>query len=386
MVRQRASSHALPAHPPGIREIRSRGAAAREMEARLAAGDIPVGLSAEEYARRVPKPFDGLGDQTKDVYEKFFRYFQDWCSGRGIGLDVVEADHVITYLEAARERKPPDESVSVSWLRSSVAAIQKGIAFYVVRPEVADPEAAIPEVDWAEVRLWVDREQSLKPDDQAPAAALTWSLIQHVIDVAWLPLAGERPEKTARRASLDVALILFMWGCLLRREEAAAARWGHIKIEQQPGHVYGVLQIPRGKTDRYGRGDVGYIHIHTVAALYDMAKACGRDITKLNEPIFGIGDRQISNRIKAACGRAGLRGEWSGHSPRRGALHDLLTHGFSLLEAMHAGRWVRPEMVSRYARGLTVRDGAMARLQSEDGYDMGIAPVVIRPQHGRSSS
>ena len=194
--------------------VRARGAAARLMESRIAAGDIPDGLSVEEYQRRIPGIFDGLAPSTKDTYAKFLSYFKEWCVPREIGLHQIETDHVITYLEDARER--PKDPVSVSWLRSSIAAVQRGLEFHVGRGEV----------DWWEVGLWVDDQRRKKPEASASADGLTWALIQRVVDAAWEPLDGEWPEKTRRRATFDTALILLMWGCLLRRSEAAAVKWG----------------------------------------------------------------------------------------------------------------------------------------------------------------
>ena len=354
-----------PRNGRSLRDVRARGELARQMEARIAAGDIPVGLSVEEYRRRIPGVFDGLGPATADAYDKFLRYFDAWCDSREIGRHCVETDHLITYLEQARER--PVDPVSVPWLRSTIAAVQKGLAFHVGGDSV----------DWEEVRLWVKDQQRLKPEAPASADGLTWSLIQRVLDVVWVPLDGEWPEKTRQRATFDTALILLMWGCLLRRGEAAAVTWGDISTEQHGLHVYGVLRIPYSKTDRYGHGEVGYIHLNTLAALQDMAQAWGRDGSKAKQRVFSICGRQICNRISAACERAGLRGRWSGHSPRVGASHDLLGHGFSLLEIMQVGRWVRPETVTRYVRNAAVGYGAMARLHAGDGTGLAMAPVLV---------
>ena len=348
-----------------LRQVRSRGAAARLMEERIAAGDIPVGLTVEEYRRRIPNVFDGLAESSKKAYEGFLSSFEAWCDSRGIGLHDIETDHVITYLEQARER--PTKPVGVSWLRSSIAAVRRGLEFHVDAPEV----------DWEEVRLWVDDERRRKPEAPTSADGLTWALLRRVVDAAWVPLDGEWPEKTRRRAAFDTALLLLMWGCLLRRDEAASARWADIVPEQHDKHVYGVLTIPRSKTDRYGQSQVGYVHVGTLAALQEMARACGRDPNQPKQLVFGIGGEQVSNRIRDACQRAGLRGRWRGHSPRVGASRDLMVHGFSLLETMQAGRWVRPETVSRYVRSHAVGAGAMARLNADGGSGMAMAPVLV---------
>ena len=209
------------------------------------------------------------------------------------------------------------------------------------------------------------------------ADGLTWEVISKVSTAAWIPKGHEWPEQTRRRATMDVALILVMWGCLLRRSEAARLRWGDISTEVVGGHAYGILKIASSKTDPLGKGEVGYLHIATLAALQEMAVACGRDPSDPDEMVFGIGAEQISNRIRDACAQAGLRGRWSGHSPRVGASQDLVRYGFTLLETMHAGRWSRAETVMRYVRGIAVGYGAMARMQDDRGPGQILMPVKI---------
>ena len=84
-----------------------------------------------------------------------------------------------------------------------------------------------------------------------------------------------------------------------------------------------------------------------------MAELCGRDSSDLGQRVFGMCDRQISDRIKAACRHAGLKGNFSGHSPRVGTAADLRASGFSLLEVMQAGGWASPKIAARYTEGRT---------------------------------
>ena len=332
---------------------------------RLASGDLPVGLTAEEVARALPKVFDGLAPKTKLEYGKFARYFKAWCLGRGVRPEDVETLHLRIYMQEARERRL--RPVSVSWLWTTLAGVRLSLRF----------EGLAGRVNWVELADFVRAEH--KSEKRAPVSAdgLTWELIGRVVTAAWTPKSHEWLEQTRRRATLDTALVLLMWGCLLRRSEAARVRWGDISTELVAGHAYGVLKIPFSKTDQTGRGEVGYVHVNTLAALQEMAVACGRDPSDEDEMVFGIGEEQISNRIKAACAHAGLRGRWSGHSPRVGAARDLVTYGFTLLEAQQAGRWSRPESLARYVRGIAVGDGAMARLNDDRRPGQGLMPFKI---------
>ena len=312
-----------------------------------------MGLTAEEVARAQPKRFKGLEPSTRQAYAKFASYFESWCRDRGVRPEAVETLHLKVYMQEARERR--DGPVSVSWLWSTLASVRLALDF----------EGLGGRVNWHEVAEVVREEHQFEKRAPVSADGLTWELIGRVVTAAWVPKRHEWAEATKRRATLDIALILLMWGCLLRRSEAARVRWGDISTESVRGHLYGVLNIPFSKTDKTGKGEVGYVHVSTMAALQEMAVENGRNTSQADQLVFGIGDRQISNRIKEACAHTGLRGRWSGHSPRVGASRDLMTYGFSLLETMQAGRWSRPESVSRYVRGIAVGDGAMARLSDD---------------------
>lgn len=332
---------------------------------RLESGDLPVGLTAEEVAEALPQLFEGLAPNTKEAYAKFARYFQQWCLPRGIRLEQVETAHIRTYMRAARRRRV--RPVSVSWLWSTLAGVRLSMRF----------EGLSGRVNWNELADFVYDEHLEGKSPPVQADGLTWELISEVSTAAWIPKDYEWPEQTRRRATMDIALVMLMWGCLLRRSEAACIRWGDISTEVVGGHVYGVLKINSSKTDPLAKGEVGYIHLNTLAALQDMAVACGRDPSDPRERVFGIGGQQICNRIRDACAHAGLRGRWSGHSPRVGASQDLMRYGFSLLETMHAGRWSRPETVSRYVRGIAMGYGGMARMQDDRGPGQMMLPCKI---------
>ena len=335
------------------------------LEERLESGDLPVGLTAEEVAEALPQPFEGLAPNTKATYKKFAQYFARWCLPRGITLEQVETAHLRFYMKAARRRRV--RPVSVSWLWSTLAGVRLAMRF----------QGLSGRVNWKQLADFVYDENVDRKPRAVQADGLTWEVIGRVVTAAWVPKSYEWPEQTRRRATMDIALMMLMWGCLLRRSEAACIRWGDISTEVVGGHAYGVLKINSGKTDPLARGEVGYVHVNTLAALQDMAVACGRDPSDREELVFGIGGQQICNRIKAACAHAGLPGRWSGHSPRVGASQDLMRHGFSLLETMHAGRWSRPETVSRYVRGIAMGYGAMARMQDDRGPGQILMPVKI---------
>ena len=349
-------------------------------------GIVPKGLTLEEVQGVVPKKMAGLAPSTVETYDYLSAYFVEWCKRRDLELEEVETLHLRVYLEEARyrpelrvypkatKRKPC--SVSVTWLRSTIAAVKKVLKF----------ERLDHRVHWQVLADWVTDEAKLAKKAPTSADGLTWELIELVVAAAYQRKDGEWDEKTRRRAAFDAALIRLMWSCLLRRSEAAGVTWGHITPAVLRGHAYGVLDIPFSKTDKFGKGEVGYLHVENLALLQELAVACGRDPMKRDQLVFDICPRQIGVRIKQACEHAGeqtgdatlLRGHWSGHSPRVGAARDLMTRGAGLVGTMQAGRWERVETLSRYVQGIVVGDGAMARLQMAREAGLETIPAHLR--------
>ena len=75
---------------------------------------------------------------------------------------------------------------------------------------------------------------------------------------------------------------------------------------------------------------------------------------------------RINERLQALADRAGLAGV-SSHSGRRGLAAELVRRGASTTAVQMAGGWRSPQMVARYASGVAVEDGAVARLFGGSG-------------------
>ena len=349
-------------------------------------GVVPVGLTLEEVQGVAPRKMAGLAESTVDTYKYLSEYFVQWCKRRDVKLEQVETVHLKVYLEEARYRpelrvypkakKRKPLPVSTTWLRSTCAAVKNVLKF----------DRLDHRVQWDALAEWISDEARLEKKAPTSADGLTWELIHLVEAAALKPKKGEWDEKTTRRAAFDAALIRLMWSCLLRRSEAAGVTWGHITTAALRGHAYGVLNIPASKTDKFGKGQVGYIHVENLALLQELAVACGRDPMKRDEFVFDICPRQIGVRVKQACEHAGtqtgnatlLRGHWSGHSPRIGAVRDLMIHGAGLVGTMQAGRWERVETLSRYVQGIVIGDGAMARMQMAREAGLETIPAHLR--------
>ena len=323
---------------------------------RMPLGDPKPGLTREDMAL-VEKTLQSiLRDSTKDVYRRHFGYFEDWCRPRDIDPMEAEAEHVQVYLS----RIFWVQGLSISSVQCAASAIKKTWLWGV--PDRAPPlTPRTSYCDWEAVLDVVDGLRKGRRRRKARATGLTWRGFQVIMERAWEPMKDESPEKAARRAAFDIALIAVMKDLMTRREATAALVWGDIELKNDEGRVFGAVTIPFGKTDRDGRPQMGYLCIDTLAYLQRMAELCGRDIRDPEQKVFGRKGRQLSNRIKAACGHARLEGNFSGHSPRVGSAADLKAIGASLLEVMQAGGWSSPKVAASYTEGEALVDGTMAR-------------------------
>lgn len=157
----------------------------------------------------------------------------------------------------------------------------------------------------------------------------------------------------------DLALCSVMRDGLLRRSEASALDWEHIR--RDPDGETAEATIVRSKTDQTGEEPaVFYLSVLSMNLLDNI----GRPQTG---PVFvsrhkrRADPRTICRTIQKVTARAGLTGAFSGHSPRVGMAQDLLLAGYSTADLQLAGRWLTHSMPGKYARRLTPKNSAVAR-------------------------
>jgi hypothetical protein len=72
----------------------------------------------------------------------------------------------------------------------------------------------------------------------------------------------------------------------------------------------------------------------------------------------------VGRILKALACRARIETHFSAHSLRVGMAQDLVAANLEMASVMHAGGWRSPEMLTRYARKLQAKRGAIARFYS----------------------
>ena len=175
----------------------------------------------------------------------------------------------------------------------------------------------------------------------------------------------ETAHQAANRSAFDKALLSFSIDILARPETTAAAERRHIEQTRNGRHV---LFIPHSKTDQTHQGVYGFLTERTMEFLEEMFASRKRQ-TKPHDRIFGISERQIANRIKAAAKHAGLEGRFRGHSPRVGMAVQLAIEGRTIAQIKHVGRWKSDTTVMDYIRGIIAERNAIALREEHDLYD-----------------
>ena len=131
----------------------------------------------------------------------------------------------------------------------------------------------------------------------------------------------ETKEKAEQRGVLDIALACVMRDAGLRRGEAAALQWRDVtRMEDGTGRI----RVRRSKDrPRRGRSDSR----HRAPSVQPRRGPTGG--THGRELVFGLGSRQITNRLRKAAQAAGLANaeRVSGHSGRVGLAQRMVETG-----------------------------------------------------------
>ena len=274
--------------------------------------------------------------------------FTVWCQAHSHRALPARAGTVIAYIEALARTHAP---ATVRRYVSSIATVHKAVG-------------APSPLENLTVKLALQRMHRRKGRRQTQVLGLTWALRRRLIEAP-----GERLIHVRNRAMLAVA-----YDAMLRRCEVVALQVTDLMIEMDSTAA---LLVRRSKTDAEGAGALLYLHSDSVRLVRAWLAGSGID----SGPLFRslrkdgkVGDQLDPSRIpriyKAMAQRAGLPGEvvkkLSGHSPRVGALQDMIAAGIEMPAILQSGRWKSAAMVQRYGeRLLAQRSGAaqLARLQ-----------------------
>ncbi len=285
-----------------------------------------------------------LSDNTERAIRSDLELFEGWCGQRGLTPLPARATTVVRFVGAmARTRAPSTVRRYVASIASAHKAVRQRNPL-----ETSCVQLALQRMN----RRWGRR--------QAQVHGLTWAVRQRLIGAA-----GDRLIDVRNRALLAVA-----YDTLLRRSELVSLQVVDLLVEMDGS---GTVLLRRGKTDPEGQGSTVYIAPDSVRLVRDWITRSGVDGGRLFRSLNrhgAVGEKldasQVPRIYKAMARRAGLSEDrvagLSGHSPRVGAVQDMIAAGIELPAILHAGRWKSTAMVHRYGEQLLARRSGAAQL------------------------
>ena len=275
--------------------------------------------------------------------------FSAWCEERKRCALPARSETVADFIDAMSRTLAPG---TVRRMVSSLATFHRAAGY-------ESP------AERARVRLALKRMHRTKGRRQKQVKGLTWALRERLI-----AFAGDR--------LIDVrncAMVALAYDTLLRRSELVALQVPDILVEMDG--TASVL-VQRSKTDADGDGKLVYLHRDSLKLVQAWTGAAGvrdgpvfRSVAKDGSVGPSLDPSQVPRIYRRMARAAGLprdvvRG-LSGHSPRVGAVQDMIASGIAMPAILQAGRWKSTAMVYRYGeRLLAKRNGAaqLARLQA----------------------
>ena len=264
-------------------------------------------------------------ENTHRAYAADWRIFRTWCAGRG--LDSLPADPRTVALFLADEASRR----AVSTLRRRLAAIG-----HAHTQEGHEPPQALDTGTLRDVVAGIARTKGSKPRKALP---LMPADIRAIVDALPDDLRGKR----------DKALILTGYCGNFRRSEVAGILLQDVEIERRGMRI----TLPFSKGDQLGDGITkaiprGRVHGYCpVAALEDWLEAAGiakdavfrtfgpgRGERPLTAPVTG---GTVDRIVKRSAAKAGISGDISAHSLRRGWMTAVAPRERPLAMARHAG-------------------------------------------------
>ena len=337
-------------HNDRLREIFGPDLETRRTPQDLAHYDAPVKQALD----------DAHAGETRVAYKRAWRHWREWCGEHDETPFPANPDAIRKYLrwrhahiwdrstQQWRERRTGEYGDSAARIAAAAIGYSHERAgwhnpchSWQVRYELRCLARRTGQRASAEGRMRVRQ-----------AAPLTPTELHLIRATACLPRKGKRTESeehAVRRGQVDIALCGVLATAGLRRSEAAALRWRHVKFEPK-GHA--LLRIERSKTDQFGAGAIVGVPERVAADLLAIRGDAGE-----NDSVFGMCSHTINRRIRAACKHAGLDWErFSGHSGRVGMAIMMGRNSAPLTIIARQGRWKSLKQALQYARNESLEE------------------------------
>ena len=291
---------------------------------------------------------------TRRAYTAQWRRFERWCAARATTALEARPAEVAAYLAGRAERS------KLATVRSAAAAIAAACRASG-RPDPTKTTIV------ADTLRGIARQHARQPG-AAPrqARALTYDHARELMlaarDRRRRGRGLESEATAARRALVDAVVVALLFCGGLRRAEAAALVWADVEPTERDGQLR--VRVRSSKANPAAEHEDFRLLVGPFArALEELRAVVG---PAGSARVIPLSPYRINERLQALAERAGLAGV-SSHSGRRGLATELVRRGASTTAVQMAGGWRSPQMVARYASGVAVEDGAVARFFGSGG-------------------
>ena len=229
--------------------------------------------------------------------------------------------------------------------------------------------SAMPEVDRKKAVMFPGQKPKVDPLRESDYQAMTQSIRQS--------RPQGPPDQETLHGAIAIAVTGLMRDALITPQDAIRARWRDLQHEADGT---GRLTIPFPKRiNRKGRGNVCYVSARTMKDLGEMRtirQDLVGDVDVTDERIFPMCDTILRRYIQRACADAGLKGLYSGSSPRNGMIWDLRRSGVGIVELRRAKRWKIAASTDHAGHIALATHGAVAKWYAETGTETKAHGVV----------
>ena len=220
--------------------------------------------------------------------------------------------------------------------------------------------SAMPEVDRKKAVMFPGQKPKVDPLRESDYQAMTQSIRQS--------RPQGPPDQETLHGAIAIAVTGLMRDALITPQDAIRARWRDLQHEVDGT---GRLTVPfpkRIKRKMKGRGNVCFISARTMKDLGEMRTIrhdLVGDVDVTDERIFPMCDTILRRYIQRACADAGLKGLYSGSSPRNGMIWDLRRSGVGIVELRRAKRWKIAASTDHAGHIALATHGAVAKWYAE---------------------
>lgn len=175
-----------------------------------------------------------------------------------------------------------------------------------------------------------------------------------------LHLICETPAISVR----DRALVSFMFDAMLRGQDAIYPYWSDLIVEQDEYGTRAYIKIHKTKGKYNADGELRALSRRTMLLLEEYHQSASKGFKKPSKDrIFPIKVRTVRQTFDTISEKIGKR--YTTHSPRVGATVEMVENGISEVDICINAGWSSVDLVRRYARKISPKNGASTKLMNK---------------------